>query len=52
VQAFLGAEDLDRVLVRADGAVRAEAEEDRPDRVSGLDVQRRVIWQAGAGYVV
>src|SRR4029077_8583709 len=49
VQVLLGAEDLDRVLVRADRAVRAEAEEDRADRAGRLDVQRPVIRQAPAG---
>ncbi len=49
---FLGAENLDRVLVRADGAVRAEAEEDRTDRAGRLDVQQRVIGQAGARHVI
>ena len=52
VQVLLGAEDLDRVLVRADRAVRAEAEEDRADRAGRLDVQRRVVRQAQAGHVV
>ena len=52
VQVLLGAEDLDRVLVRADRAVRAEAEEDRADRAGRFDVQRRVIRQAQAGHVV
>ena len=42
----LGAEDLDRVLVRADRAVRAQPEEDCADRPGWLDVQRRVVVQA------
>ena len=33
VQPFFGPQDLDRVLVRADRAVRAQPKEDRPDRV-------------------
>ncbi len=41
IQALLVAEDLDRVLVRADGAVGAEAEEDRAHRLGRLDVERR-----------
>ena len=45
VQALV-AQDLDRVLVRADRAVRAQAEEDRADRVGRLDVQRRVVGEA------
>ena len=52
VQVLLGAEDLDRVLVRADCAVRAETEEDRADGAGRLDVQRLVIRQAQAGHVV
>ena len=52
VQVPLGAEDLDRVLVRADRAVRTEAEEDRADGAGRLDVQGPVIWQAQAGHVV
>ena len=48
VQVLLGAEDLDRVLVRADRAVRAEAEEDRAHRLGRLDVERRVVGQARA----
>ena len=42
----LGAQDLDRVLVRPDRAVRAQAEEDRADRLGRLDVQRRVVVEA------
>ncbi len=52
VQLLLGPEDLDRVLVRADRPVRAEAEEHRAHRVGRLDVQRPVIRQAQAGHVV
>ena len=52
VQALLGAEDLDRVLVRADGPVRAEAEEDRAHRLGRLDVELCVVGQARAGDVV
>src|SRR6266568_2285587 len=52
VQVLLGAEDLDRVLVRADRAVRTETEEDRADRARRLDVKRPVIRQAQAGHVV
>ena len=39
VHVGVGAEDLDGVLVRADRAVRAEPEEDRPQRLLVLDVQ-------------
>ena len=52
VQALFGAEDLDRVLVRADRAVGAEAEEHRPHGLRRLDVERRVVGQARAGDVV
>ena len=52
VQALLGPEDLDRVLVRADRSVRAEAEEDRAHRVGRLDVERRVVVEARPGDVV
>jgi hypothetical protein len=52
VQALLGAEDLDRVLVRADRAVCAQAEEDRADCLGWLDVERRVVGQARVGDVV
>ena len=45
-------EDLDRVLVRADRPVRAQAEEDRAHRLGRLDVQRRVVVQARPGDVV
>ena len=46
VQVLLRAEDLDRVLVRPDRAVRPESEEDRADRVGRFDVERRVVGQA------
>jgi hypothetical protein len=49
---LLGPQDLDRVLVRADRSVGAEAEEDRTDRAGRLDVQRRVEGQARPGDVV
>jgi hypothetical protein len=52
VQTGFGAEDLDGVLVRADGAVRPQPEEDGPDGVGGLDVERRVVVDAGGGDVV
>ena len=52
VQALLGAEDLDRVLVRADRAVGAEAEEHRSHRVGRLDVERVVVREARVGHVV
>ena len=52
VQARVAAEDLDGVLVRADGAVRAEAEEHGPDRARRLDVQIRVVVQADPAHVV
>ena len=45
-------EDLDRVLVRADRPVRAEAEEDRAHRLGRLDVERRVVVEARPGDVV
>ena len=45
VQALV-AEDLDRVLVRADRPVRAEAEEDRAHRLGRLDVECRVVVEA------
>ena len=51
-EVLLGAEDLDGVLVGADGAVRPEAEEHRTHAVRRLDVQRRVVADAGAGDVV
>ena len=49
---LLVAEDLDRVLVRADRPVRAEAEEDRAHRLGRLDVERRVVVEARPGDVV
>ena len=52
MQSFLGAEDLDRVLVRPDGPVRAQAEEDRAGRVGRLDVERRVVVEARSRDVV
>ena len=52
LQILLGAEDLDRVLVRADGSVGAEAEEHRAHRLRRLDVKRRVVVDARAGDVV
>ncbi len=52
VQTFFGPEDLDRVLVRADRSVRTQPEEDRPDRIGRLDVERRVVVDAGPGDVV
>ncbi len=51
-ESLLGAEDLDRVLVRADRPVGAEAEEDRAHRVRRLDVQRRVVRETRPGDVV
>ena len=52
VQALRGAEDLDRVPVRADRSVRAQAEEDGAHRPGRLDVERGVVRQARAGDVV
>jgi hypothetical protein len=52
VQFLLAAENLDRVLVRADGAVGADAEEHRPQRVGGLDIEFWVVGDAGSGHVV
>ncbi len=52
VQLRIGGQDLDGVLVGADRAVRTEAEEDRPQGLRRLDVERRVVGQAGAGDVV
>jgi hypothetical protein len=52
VQVLLAAQDLDRVLVRPDRPVRPEPEEDRAHRVRRLDVQRRVVVEAGLGDVV
>ena len=52
VQTLLGPQDLDRVLVRTDRSVRAQAEEDRAHRVGRLDVKRRVVGQARSGDVV
>ena len=46
VQIRLVTEDLDRVLVRADRPVGAEAEEHGADGLRRLDVERRVIPQA------
>ena len=46
------AEDLDRVLVRADRPVRAEPEEHRADGVRRLDVQGGVVGQARPRHVV
>ena len=45
-------EDLDRVLVRADRPVRAQAEEDRAHCLGRLDVERRVVVEARPGDVV
>ncbi len=45
-------EDLDRVLVRPDRPVGAEAEEDRSHRLGRLDVERRIVFQARPGDVV
>ena len=46
------ADDLDRVLVGADGAVRAEAVEERGGDVLALGAERRVPGQRGVGHVV
>src|SRR5580700_7524908 len=43
---------LDRILIRAHGAVRAQAVEHGPDNVVGLGGERRVISQAGMADVV
>ncbi len=51
VQAGLLGDDLDRVLVRADGPVRAEAVEDGADDVVRLGRERGDV-EAGAGDVV
>ena len=52
VQTLFGPQDLDGVLVRADRSVRTQPEEDRPDRIGGLDVERRVVVDAGPRDVV
>jgi len=39
------ADDLDRVLVRADRAVGAEPEEDRAGALLGIDVEARIDVQ-------
>ena len=52
VQALLGAEDLDRVLVRADRPVGTQAEEQRAHGLRRLDVERRVVGEARAGDIV
>ena len=46
------ADDLDRVLVRADGAVAAEAEEHAAHHVVRLDVELRIDRQGEMGHVV
>ena len=46
------ADDLDGVLVRADRAIRAEAVEQRPDRLRIFGRKRRIEIQAGARDVV
>ena len=46
------ADDLDRVLVAADGAVRADAEEHRAHHVGRLDVEATVPGEGGVGHVV
>ena len=46
VQRRFGAEDLDRVLVGPDRPVGPEAEEDRPQRLGRLDVERRLVGEA------
>jgi hypothetical protein len=45
-------QDLRRVLVRADGAVGAQAEEQRAHHVRRLDVKARIDGQAGVRHVV
>ena len=46
------ADDLDAVLVRADGAVGAEAEEHRPHGARGLGDPGGIVGQAGPAHVV
>ena len=46
------ADDLDAVLVGADGAVRAEAEEDRLFHAFGHDLEVRIVIERKAGDVV
>ena len=52
MHSLLGAEDLDRVLVRPDGPIGAQAEEDRAGGVRRLDVERRVVVEARSRDVV
>ena len=52
MQVRVGAEDLDGVLVRPDGAVRADAEEDGAQGLVVLDVEVLVVGQARPGHVV
>ena len=52
VHVGVGTEDLDRVLVRPDRAVRADAVEDGPQRLVVLDVEVTVIGQARPAHVV
>ena len=52
VAARVLAEDLDGVLVGADGTVRAEAEEEGAERPRRLDVQAAVVREAGPAHVV
>ena len=46
------ADDLDRVLVGADRAIRAEAKEHRPYHLIGLDDEARVDLQTAVGHVI
>ena len=52
VHGRVGAEDLDGVLVRADGAVGPDPEEDGPQGLGVLDVEVGVVVQARPGHVV
>ena len=46
------ADDLDRVLVRADGAIRAEADKHAAAHVGRLEIEVAVVGQRGAGDIV
>ena len=48
----LFADDLDRVLVRADRAICAQTPEYTAHRLGGFDVESRVVFQAGVSDVV
>ena len=48
----LFANDLDRVLVRAHGAVRAQAPEDALHDILVFEGELRIIIQAGMGHIV